>query len=141
MEKGNWKTSTASRWATHFPRIVAVVLCVCLAGAAAVDAGQAQPKPAPAKRIDLNKATTEELQQLPDIGPARAKAIIDFREKSGPFRLVEDLLAVPGISKRRLAKIRPFVFVDEKGRAQASCSQRKERSARRSAIVATRDTA
>jgi len=75
----------------------------------------AQPsqKEEPAKRIDLNQATAEELQKLPDIGPARAKAIVDFREKSGPFRRVEDLLAVPGISKRRLAKIRPFVFVAE----------------------------
>ena len=66
----------------------------------------------------MNKATTEELEKLPDIGPARAKAIIDFREKSGPFRRVEDLLAVPGISKRRLAKIKPFVFVAEMKKAE-----------------------
>lgn len=145
MEKGNWKTGTASRCEIHVSRIVSLVLFLCLAGAAALGAGQTQPKQEPAKRIDLNKATAEELQQLPDIGPARAKAIIDFREKSGPFRRVEDLLAVPGISKRRLAKIRPFVFVEEAKktdlRLQTSSPQRKERSTSRSAIVAASDTA
>lgn len=64
------------------------------------------------KRLDLNKATAEELDELPEVGPKLAKAIIEFRQKSGPFRRVEDLLAVPGISKRRLEKIRPFVYVE-----------------------------
>jgi len=64
------------------------------------------------KRIDLNSATVEELDTLPEVGPKLAKAIVAFREKSGPFRRVEELLAVPGISKRRLEKIRPFVYVE-----------------------------
>ena len=84
---------------------------LCSAISTALQGRPAQQKQEPAQRVDLNKATTEELEKLPDIGPSRARAIIDFREKSGPFRRVEDLLAVPGISKRRLAKIRPFVFV------------------------------
>lgn len=65
------------------------------------------------KRLDLNTATEEELDTLPEVGPKLAKAIVQFREKSGPFRRVEDLLAVPGISKRRLEKIKPLVFVAE----------------------------
>jgi len=119
MEKGNWKTGTAHRWEARFPRIVSVVLSLWLAAPSALHAEQAQQRQEPAKRIDLNQATSEELEKLPDIGPARAKAIIDFREKSGPFRRVEDLLAVPGISKRRLAKIRPFVFVAEAKRPKS----------------------
>lgn len=70
----------------------------------------AQKKP-PAKPIDLNTATLEQLQQLPGIGPSTAKAIIQFREKSGPFKRIEDLLAVHGISKPRLEKLRPYVTV------------------------------
>ncbi|MGH9794231.1 MAG: ComEA family DNA-binding protein [Candidatus Acidiferrales bacterium] len=66
------------------------------------------------KRLELNTATAEELDTLPEVGPKLAKAIVQFREKSGPFRRVEDLLAVPGISKRRLEKIRPHVFVETK---------------------------
>ena len=70
----------------------------------------AQKKP-PAKPIDVNTATLEQLQQLPGIGPSTAKAIVQFREKSGPFERVEDLLAIHGISKARLEKLRPYVTV------------------------------
>ena len=66
----------------------------------------------PAKKLlDLNTATVEQLEKLPEIGPTTAKAIVRFREKSGAFRRVEDLLAVRGITKRRLEKIRPLVTV------------------------------
>jgi competence ComEA-like helix-hairpin-helix protein len=66
------------------------------------------------KRLNLNTASAEELDSLPEVGPRLARAIIAFREKSGPFRRVEDLLAVPGISKRRLEKIRPHIYVEPK---------------------------
>jgi comEA protein len=72
---------------------------------------RAQTKPAPAKAVDLNTATVEQLQQLPGIGPVRAKAIVEFREKSGPFQRVEDLFAIRGISKSRFEKLRPYVTV------------------------------
>lgn len=68
-------------------------------------------KPLPEKPLELNTATVEQLQSLPTVGPVAAKAIVRFREKSGPFRRVEDLLAVPGFSKKRLAKIRPYITV------------------------------
>jgi competence ComEA-like helix-hairpin-helix protein len=70
----------------------------------------AQKKP-PAKPIDLNTATLEQLEQLPGVGPTTAKAIMQFREKSGPLKRVEDLLAIHGISKSRLEKLRPYVTV------------------------------
>ena len=64
------------------------------------------------KPLDLNKATLEELQKLPGIGPVTAKAIVRFREKSGPFRRLEDLLAIRGITKRKLETLRPYLFVE-----------------------------
>lgn len=67
-----------------------------------------QPLPSP---LDLNAATAVQLQQLPGVGPKMAKAIVDFRQKSGPFRRVEDLLAIRGITKERLEKIKPFVKI------------------------------
>lgn len=76
-----------------------------------VSAAQKAKKTPPAKPLDLNTATVEELQQLPEIGPTTAKAIVRFREKSGPFRRVEDLLAVRGITRRRLEKLRHYVTV------------------------------
>ena len=68
-------------------------------------------KAPPASPLDLNVATVEQLEQLPGIGPATAKAIVQFREKSGPYRRVEDLLAIRGITKRKLEKLRPYVTV------------------------------
>jgi len=74
--------------------------------------GRAEPKKhPPAAPLDLNTATAEELQQLPGVGPGMAKAIVDFREKSGPFQRVEELLAIRGITKQRLEKIRPYVKI------------------------------
>lgn len=74
-------------------------------------AAQSKKPPLPEKPLDLNTATVEQLQALPTVGPAAAKAIVRFREKSGPFRKVEDLLAVPGFTKKRLAKIRSYISV------------------------------
>ena len=71
----------------------------------------AQKKQPPSRPIDLNSATPEQLQQVPGIGPSTAKAIVNFRQKSGPFQRVEDLLAIKGISKSRLEKMRPYVTV------------------------------
>jgi competence ComEA-like helix-hairpin-helix protein len=68
-------------------------------------------KPLPQKPLDLNTATVEELQTLPTVGPAAAKAIVRFREKSGPFRKIEDLLAVRGFTQKRLKTLRPYITV------------------------------
>jgi competence ComEA-like helix-hairpin-helix protein len=90
----------------HSAAAIAVLACFALFASHL----QAQ-KPAPAKPIDLNSATVEQLQQLPGVGPATAKAILQFREKSGPFRRPEDLLAIHGISRARFEKIKPYVVV------------------------------
>jgi competence protein ComEA len=81
--------------------IIALVFFIC---ALAVSAQKKQP---PAHPPDLNVANVKELQQVPGIGPKTAQAIVDFRHKSGPFRRVEDLLAIKGISQRKLDKMRP----------------------------------
>jgi competence ComEA-like helix-hairpin-helix protein len=70
----------------------------------------AQKQP-PANRIDLNVATIKELEELPGVGPVTAQRIIDARQKSGRFRRVEDLLAIRGMSTKRLEALRPYVTV------------------------------
>ena len=91
----------------HSPALLAArVFIFTLAAASAL----AQKTP-PAHPLDLNSATIEQLEQLPGIGPATAKAIVRFREKSGPFRRPEDLLAIHGISKARFEKLRPYIIV------------------------------
>jgi competence protein ComEA len=77
--------------------------------------GDAGRLPAPAKarpaRVNLNRASAEELETLPGIGPARARAIIRWREEHGRFRKVEDVLGVPGVGPATLERLRPLVRV------------------------------
>jgi competence ComEA-like helix-hairpin-helix protein len=68
-------------------------------------------KTPPKHPIDINLAGAKELEELPGVGPTTAKAIIQFREKTGRFRRVEDLLAIRGISETKLAKMRPYIMV------------------------------
>jgi competence protein ComEA len=63
-------------------------------------------------RLDLNRATREELERLPGIGPALAARIVEHRERHGPFRRAEHLLVVRGISERRFRELRHLVKVE-----------------------------
>ena len=59
--------------------------------------------------IDLNTATAEQLDALPGIGPATSAAIVDHRERNGPFGSVDDLLDVRGIGPAKLEGLRDLV--------------------------------
>jgi competence protein ComEA len=61
--------------------------------------------------LNLNTATVKELDALPGVGPVLAKRIVEFRQKKGGFRRVEELLAVPGISERKWKAIRDKIVV------------------------------
>ena len=65
----------------------------------------------PAGPVDLNVATAAQLESLPGIGPTTAAAIIDDRERNGPFAAVADLERVPGIGPAKLAAIADRVTV------------------------------
>jgi len=60
-------------------------------------------------RLDLNRATAEQLDTLPGIGPAKASAIVADREAAGPFRSVDDLVRVKGIGPAIVEKLRDSV--------------------------------
>lgn len=61
--------------------------------------------------VDLNTATVAELEALPGVGPATAGAIVEHRERNGPFSTVDDLLAVTGIGPAKLEAIRAAATV------------------------------
>ena len=65
----------------------------------------------PQAAVDINKATANDLQKLPGIGPSLAKRIVAYREKHGPFRRVEDLMAIKGIGFKKWNEIKPYVNV------------------------------
>ena len=62
-------------------------------------------------KVDLNAADLAQLDTLPDIGPVRARAIIDYREANGPFASVDDLMNVTGIGEGLLGPIRDLAEV------------------------------
>jgi competence protein ComEA len=59
--------------------------------------------------IDLNRATAEDLEAIPGLGPALAQRIIDYRQAHGPFKQIDDLLAVSGIGPQHLQKLKPYL--------------------------------
>lgn len=61
--------------------------------------------------LDLNTASAQDLEALPGIGPVLAGRIIQHRETHGPYKTLEDLLAVPGIGKKKLAQLAPLLMV------------------------------
>ncbi|MBK6768067.1 MAG: helix-hairpin-helix domain-containing protein [Ardenticatenales bacterium] len=70
--------------------------------------GAASPPSGP---IDINRATADELDALPGVGPALAARIVAWRTANGPFTAVEDLLGVAGIGERTLERLREGVVV------------------------------
>jgi competence protein ComEA len=88
----------------YVPRVGEVVVTV----ASPADSGVA---PSPAAPVDLNSAGVDQLETLPGIGPATARAIVDQRARNGPFRSVDDLLDVRGIGPAKLDAIRDLVRV------------------------------
>jgi comEA protein len=75
---------------------------------ASVVAEKKKPPPTP---VNLNTATSEELQQVPGIGPATAEEILQMRKSYGPFKSVDDLLAIRGLGPKRLEKMRKYLTV------------------------------
>lgn len=79
-------------------------------------AGSGSSRPAtgmPLFPLNVNTASQKELEALPGIDPALARAIVDYTERVGPFEKLEDLLDVSGIGEKVLAKISAYVVVDE----------------------------
>ena len=61
--------------------------------------------------VDLNTASQAELETVKGIGPAKAKAIIEFRKKNGDFKSVNDLDKVPGFGKKTLDMVKKDITV------------------------------
>jgi comEA protein len=97
--------------ATNLRRLL---LVLCTAGIFLLPCAQfaapAKKKP-PLRPVNINTATLEELQRVPGIGPATAAKIVQMRKSYGTFKSVDDLLAIRGIGRKRLDKMRKYLTV------------------------------
>jgi competence protein ComEA len=87
---------------------------MALAAAMLLTAGAAATETRP---VNINTASVAELTALQGIGESKAKAIVDFREKNGNFKSIEDLKLVVGIGDKLFEQLRPQVTLgsNEKG--------------------------
>lgn len=75
-------------------KILLSTLCGCLCWAAVAFAA-----------VDINKATVQELNGLQGIGPAKAQAIVEYRQKNGQFKSTKELAKVKGIGPKIVEKL------------------------------------
>jgi competence protein ComEA len=80
---------------------------------ALLPAAVATTKKPPPRPININSANSTELQQVPGIGPATADKILQMRKSYGAFKSVDDLLAIRGIGKKRLDKMRKYLVAGQ----------------------------
>jgi len=73
------------------------------------------------KTVNINKATAQELQQVPLITKDLAEKIVKYREKNGDFQVIEELLQVDGFSRDLLRKIKGFLLLEGIGGEECTC--------------------
>ncbi len=61
--------------------------------------------------ININKASTQELEQLPGIGPVKARSIVEYREKNGNFTKIDDIINVSGIGEKTFERIKDSITI------------------------------
>lgn len=77
-----------------------------------VAVAQTEPlKPGIRSRLDLNRASADELETLPGIGSVLAQRVIAFRKSAGRFQKIEDLRAVKGIGAKKYDRLKSLVTV------------------------------
>jgi len=78
--------------------------------------------------VNINTADAAALQQVNGIGPAKAKAIIEYRKEHGPFATIDDLTKVPGIGEKSLAHMKPQLTAGTATTAPASTAKNNKGS-------------
>ena len=78
--------------------------------AAQTKARSAAAKPVSTGVVNINTASAAELEALPGVGPKTAARIIEYRQKNGPFKKVEEIMNVRGLGEKNFLKLRSPLF-------------------------------
>jgi competence protein ComEA len=96
-------------------RIMMAAITAIALSATALSAQSKAPVPKPtataAAPVNLNTATAEQLATIPGVGPKMAERIIDYRQKNGGFKKIEDLMNVSGVGEKSFLKMKPLITV------------------------------
>jgi comEA protein len=95
-----------------FRTVLSIVACWCLLLAVPLTAAQSKSaaraaKPVSTAVVNLNTASATDLEGLPGIGAKTAARIVEYRQKNGPFKKIEELMNVPGIGEKHFLKFKP----------------------------------
>ncbi len=99
-------------------RALALILIL---GIAALSFSYLQAETAPTasgKKVNINTASSAELEKLPRIGPKVAQRIIDFRKEHGNFKKIEELMKVKGIGEKTFEQLKDRITVAEPARKE-----------------------
>lgn len=94
-------------------RFVAFGLAVAFALLTSTGVALAASQPAPETKINLNTASAEQLTALPGVGEKLAARIVEYRQKSGAFKSVQELMNVKGVGEKNLARIQGHLTLGE----------------------------
>ena len=110
--------------------ILALAMAALVLAPAAAQASQktkaakpAASSAAPSSPVNLNTATQQQLESLPGIGPRAAERILEYRQKNGSFKKIEELMNVKGIGEKSFLKLKPLITVSG-GKAGAGAGKR-----------------
>ena len=103
---------------TRCGRVLALALLTAFGLALAGSSLAEDASPQLVGTVNINTATPEQLELLPGIGEARAKAVVSMRKQRGGFKSVDELTEVKGIGEAALERLRPFVRTEGKTTAQ-----------------------
>ena len=90
---------------------IAAIVLSAPAVSAQTKAPQAKSAATTTAPVNLNTATAEQLATIPGVGPKMAERIIDYRQKNGGFKKVEDLMNVSGVGEKSFLKMKPLITV------------------------------
>lgn len=95
--------------------VAAVTVCLGAqsvpAMAQGADPARSTAKAAAASVININTASATDLEALPGIGAKTAARIVEYRQKNGPFKRIEELMNIRGVGEKSFLKLRPQITV------------------------------